>query len=85
MPNPIQITLSAEHEKFIDDEIRSGRFASVDEVVTEALARLMLDPSDELDDEDIAAIERSEAQIARGEVHDWAEVSAELRRKYLDK
>jgi hypothetical protein len=44
----------------------------------------MLDPlPDELDAEDLAAIEESEAQIARGEDLDWTVVSAELRRLYL--
>ena len=38
---------------------------------------------DELDEEDLAAIEESERQIARGEDLDWKEVSAQLRRKYL--
>ena len=44
----------------------------------------MLDPApDELDEEDLAAIQESEEQIARGEVIDWKEASAMLRRKYL--
>ena len=37
----------------------------------------------ELDGEDLAAIEQSEAQIARGEDLDWTEVARELRRIYL--
>jgi hypothetical protein len=44
----------------------------------------MLDPpADELDAEDLAAIEESEVQIARGEDLDWKVVSKELRRRYL--
>jgi predicted transcriptional regulator len=38
---------------------------------------------DELDEEDLAAIDESEAQIARGEDLDWEEVSKELRQRYL--
>jgi hypothetical protein len=40
---------------------------------------------DELDAEDLAAIEESENQIARGEDLDWKDVSARLRKKYLGK
>jgi predicted transcriptional regulator len=44
----------------------------------------MSDPlADELDEEDLAAIEESEKQIERGEDLDWKEVSKELRRRYL--
>jgi len=44
----------------------------------------MPDPlPDELDDEDLAAIEESEEQIARGEDLDWNEVSKALRQRYL--
>ena len=81
MSNPIQITLDPEHEKFVDAAIRSGRFATADQVVAEALSRLIED-ADELDADDLAASEESEAQIARGEGLDWAQVSAALREKY---
>jgi hypothetical protein len=40
-------------------------------------------PVDELDAEDLKAIEESEEQIARGDDLDWKEVSAQLRQKYL--
>ena len=71
-------------EHFIDDQVTAGRFSSVAEVVEAALSRLMLDPeSAELDAEDIAAIDESEAQITRGESLDWKNVSASFRRKYL--
>ncbi len=43
----------------------TGRFSSPTEVLEAGLARLMLEPSrDELDSEELAAIEESEAQIA---------------------
>jgi hypothetical protein len=45
----------------------------------------MLDPPDELDADDLAAVEESEGQIKRGEDLDWVKVSAELRKKYLGK
>ena len=57
------------------------RFASPAEVLEAGLARLMLDPPDELDASDIAAIDESEEQIARGEDLDWKVVSQDLRRR----
>lgn len=70
-------------QKFVDERVKDGRFASEQEVVEAGLARLMLDPEPEFDDEDVAAIEESEAQIARGETLDWTEVAKELRKKFL--
>jgi len=73
-------------KRFVEDQVRAGKFASPEEVVEAGLARLMLDPApDELDEDDRAAIAESEAQIARGEDLDWSQVSAELRKKYLGK
>jgi putative addiction module CopG family antidote len=77
------VALKPELERFIDEQVKAGRFESPAEVLEAGLARLMLDPPDELDEEDLAAIDESEAQIARGEDLDWKEVSAQLRRKYL--
>jgi Arc/MetJ-type ribon-helix-helix transcriptional regulator len=70
--------------RFVEEQVKSGRFATPTAVVEAGLERLMLDPMvDELDAEDLAAIEESEQQIARGEDLDWNEVSARLRKKYL--
>jgi putative addiction module CopG family antidote len=80
------VSLSPEFKKYVEEQVRAGRFASADEVVEAALARLMLDPPpDELDAEDVHAINESEAQIERGEDLDWKQVSASLRKKYLGK
>lgn len=71
------VALKPELERFVDEQVRSGRFASVAEVLEAGVARLMLDPlPDELDDDDIAAIEESEGQIARGKDVDWGAASA---------
>jgi len=80
----MNVVLTPELERFVQDQVQSGRFASPEEVLEAGLARLMLDPApDELGEEDLAAIQESEEQIARGEVIDWKEASAMLRRKYL--
>lgn len=79
----MNVTLKPELQQFVDEQIRSGRFTTPDEVLEAGLTRLMLDPVNDLDDEDVAGIEESEAQIARGEDLDWREVSADLRTRYL--
>jgi Arc/MetJ-type ribon-helix-helix transcriptional regulator len=78
------ISLSSELKKYVEEQVRAGRFASPKEVVEAGLARLMPDaPPEALDVEDLAAIDESEAQIARREDFDFAQVSAKLRQKYL--
>lgn len=79
----MKVALSPELERFVEEQVKAGRFASPVEVVEAGLARLMLDQPDELDAEDLAAIKESEAQIARGEDLNWKDISKELRRKYL--
>ena len=80
----MNVSLKPELEKYVEEQVRTGRFASAAEVLEAGLARLMLDPvPDELDAADLAAIEESEGQIARGEDLDWKQVSKELRQRYL--
>jgi Arc/MetJ-type ribon-helix-helix transcriptional regulator len=81
----LTVELTPDQQRFVDEQIKAGHFASAEQVVEAGLARLMLDPDmdDELDDEDIAAINESEAQIARGEGIDWMEASARLRKEFL--
>jgi len=80
----MNVSLKPELERFVEEQVKAGRFSSPAEVLEAGLARLMLDPlPDELDAEDLAAIAESEEQIARGEDLDWKEVSKELRRRYL--
>jgi putative addiction module CopG family antidote len=80
----MDVTLKPELQRFVDEQVQSGRFTSPAEVLEAGLARLMLEPTpDELDDDDMAAIAESERQIERGEDVDWREVSAKLRQEYL--
>lgn len=79
----MSLTLSAETQKLIEDRMTRGDYSSPDDLVREALNVLDQVEEDELDENDLAAIEESEQQIARGEDLDWKEVSAQLRRKYL--
>jgi hypothetical protein len=67
--------------------MKAAGFATADELV-----RVALDALDEIQGEDIedldpatqAAIERAEAQSARGEGQPWEDVRAAIRAKYLD-
>ena len=80
----MDVALKPELERFVEEQVKEGRFASKAEVLEAGLARLMLDPlPDDLDDGDLKAIDESESQIERGEDLDWKEVSARLRRTYL--
>lgn len=81
------ISLTPELQQFVEEKVKAGEYASADEVVRAALTRLMLDPADddELDDETLASIERSEEEFDRGEGRPFKEVAAEFRKKYLGK
>ncbi|MDB5320168.1 MAG: Bacterial antitoxin of ParD toxin-antitoxin type system [Phycisphaerales bacterium] len=75
-----------ELEKFVDELVKSGQFASATEVVEAGLARLMLDPAPEdLDEETCAAIDQAEGEFDGGEDRSFKEFAAEFRAKYLGK
>lgn len=80
----MQLKLKPAIQRFIDEQVKAGGFADAEAVLEAGVARLMLDPPpDDLDAEDLAAIAESDEQIRRGEVLDWKEVSAQLRKEYL--
>jgi putative addiction module CopG family antidote len=61
----MNVWLKPETKKFVDEQVKAGNFASVDEVLEAGIARLMLDPdTDELDEDLLAAIERAEGRFA---------------------
>ena len=79
----MQVTLKPQYQKFIDEQVRAGRFATAEEAIEAGVARLMYEPTaDVLEDEDRAAIRESLVQIERGEVLDAETFGAELKRKY---
>lgn len=78
----MQITLTPEHQEFVDSQVRAGRFASAEQVVAEALSRLMSEPEEEIDDDALAALRRSDEQLARGEGRALEDVRDELRAKF---
>ena len=82
----MELELSEEAKRFIDESVRSGAYGSVREMLEAGIARLMLDPPPpEIDDETLAEIDEGIAQIERGETVPWHEVRAELMAKYPPK
>ncbi len=68
--------------KYVEDQIKQGNFASPSEVIEAALMRLMVDDTNEpFDAETLAAIQRGDRQIERGEGRELSEVAAEFRTK----
>ena len=80
----MDVQLKPDMEQFVREQVAAGHFSSPAEVLEAGLARLMLDPAgEELDPQDVAEIRESLAQMHRGEVLDWKEHSAKLRKRYL--
>jgi Arc/MetJ-type ribon-helix-helix transcriptional regulator len=69
-------------EKFIDDQVKAGRFPSPEAVVEDALARMM-EAEAGLTEEELDKLDAAEAEAERGDVVEWTDASAELRKKYL--
>lgn len=83
----MQVTLTKpELERFVEQEVRTGRFSSANDVIETALARLMAEASDNVfDAETVAALHRAEAQIQTGKVRDFRDAAAELRARFASK
>jgi hypothetical protein len=77
------IEVSAETQKLLEEKMQLHGFSSADEAVRCALEQFDQPIDVEIDAETQAALDRAEEQIERGEVRDWKEVSAELRKRYL--
>jgi putative addiction module CopG family antidote len=81
----MNVVLKSKAKKFITQQVKTGRFKSAGDVLDEALSRMMDDRVMTLDQRTLAAIDRSEDQIDRGDYQDWKAVSSKLRTKYLRK
>ena len=77
----MNVELKPEARKFIQEQVQAGHFASPDDVLDEAVNRMMAESDLELDDETAAAINRAEAQLDRGEGIDFDEFAAQMRKK----
>jgi Arc/MetJ-type ribon-helix-helix transcriptional regulator len=69
--------------KFIDEAVKAGHFPSPDAAIEAAVEHMMLVREfDELDDETIAAINRAEEELDRGEGIDFDQFAKEMRSKF---
>jgi Arc/MetJ-type ribon-helix-helix transcriptional regulator len=68
--------------KFIDDQVQAGNYPTPEAAVEAAVEQMMHDQEGELDDETIAAINRAEEQIERGQGIDFKQFAAEMRKKF---
>jgi antitoxin ParD1/3/4 len=79
----MQVALKPELQQFVEDQVRAGRFATIQEALEAAVARLMLDSDGaDLDEATMDAIERAEAQFERGEGIPLDDAFVRLRQKY---
>ena len=79
----MSIAINPDCQRFIDEQVKAGRFSSSAEALEAGIARLMLDPHpDVLDAQDMADIQESLAQIERGETVDAATFHAEIRARF---
>jgi Arc/MetJ-type ribon-helix-helix transcriptional regulator len=71
-----------ELEKFIDDQVKAGHFATPEAAVEAAVQQMMVEQMRELDDETIDAINRAEDQIDDGQGVDFKQFAAGMRKKF---
>jgi Arc/MetJ-type ribon-helix-helix transcriptional regulator len=72
----------SELERYIEEQVSAGFFPSAEDVVEDALLRVMVEDQTELTDEDVAAIKLSDEQFSRGEGIDADEAKKQIRRLY---
>lgn len=76
----MNLTLKPKSLKFIEKQVKSGRYGSAEDVMQDALDRLMIESELELDAVTLAILKRSEARIQRGEGMSFKQFAAEARR-----
>ncbi len=81
----MDITLTLETQKLLEEKLRSGEYRSADDVVHAALDALNELEAYGLDDETLDAIDRAEDQVEKGAVYDWKDVREQVRTKFLGK
>jgi Arc/MetJ-type ribon-helix-helix transcriptional regulator len=82
----MNVALHPEYERFIEDQIKAGRFSSPAEAMEAGIARLMMDAEqDILDDQDVTDIQMSLDQIRREDVTDAKTIHSKLRERFTQK
>lgn len=73
-----------ELQRFIDEQVKAGRYSSPDAAIEAAVQQMMLE-QEGLDDQTLAAINRADEQYDQGQYVEWRDVRDELRKRYLSK
>ncbi len=82
----MNVTLKPELTKFVQDKVDAGEYASAEELLEAAVARLIFDPKcEQLDEQSLAAMEEGESQLDRGQAIPVEEAFHQLRQKYAAK
>jgi Arc/MetJ-type ribon-helix-helix transcriptional regulator len=80
----MNVSLRPDVEKFVDEQVKAGYFATKAEVLEAGVARLMLDEKpDGMDEETLAAIDEAEKQLDRGEGIPLDDAFRRLRAKHF--
>ncbi|MDB5322232.1 MAG: hypothetical protein JWN40_3863 [Phycisphaerales bacterium] len=82
----MNIAISPQTQKLLDEQLKRGGYSSADDVLRVALETLnevQGEDYEDLDEETRAAIERAEAQYAKGGGIPVDQAFAELRRKHF--
>jgi Arc/MetJ-type ribon-helix-helix transcriptional regulator len=82
----MNVSIEPDLAKFIEDEVRARRYDSADAAVNAAVLRLKAEHellAEEIDDDDVAAIEEGLAQLQRGEGRPWEQVRAEFKARHV--
>ncbi|HZZ44371.1 MAG TPA: hypothetical protein VFE58_15660 [Tepidisphaeraceae bacterium] len=79
------ISLTPETERLIEEKLKQGGYSTADDLVHAALGALEEMEFGPLSGETLAAIDRAEDQIERGEYRELSEVKAEWEAKLSGK
>src|SRR5437762_2062897 len=82
----MHVTLNPTTEKFIQSQVEAGIFASPDQMVEEAIARMISDrcavaDMDELDEDTMASINEAQAEFERGDGLDGETIRKEISKR----
>lgn len=77
----MQLTIPARSARFIDEQVKLGRFPTPEAVVEAAIAELQGTIEQELDERTISAINEAGAQADRGEGVDLDTFRADFRKR----
>jgi antitoxin ParD1/3/4 len=78
----MNLSLRPEIQRFIDEQVKTGRYPTPEAVVEAAVADMRDIGDEELDDATIAAINEGEAQADRGEGVDLDTFRARMNQRF---